>query len=114
MRNTDYEIVPATAEIMKSFYGTSKTCRAFAAVRGDEILGIAGIYFQNDLPILFSDLKASERGNKRLVVHGIRKMRELVEEYHMPVFAEAEDSEVPMKHIGFKNLKDKIWHSSRL
>ncbi len=118
MREYNYQIVPATPEIMRRFYGVARTCRAYAVVRGEEILGIGGIRFEGNLPIMFSDLKESERQNKRLIVRCTRKMQELIREYDFPVFAEAEEtimgSDNALKHIGFSHLKDRIWHSSRL
>ena len=118
MRNADYKIVPATPDIMRQFYGVASTCRAYAVIRGEEILGIGGIRFAGNFPIMFSDLKESERNNKRLIVRCTRKMQELVSEYDFPVFAEAEEtirgSDNALKHIGFSHLKDRIWHSSHL
>jgi len=41
----------------------------------------------------------------------------LMREYDLPVYAEAEEtimgSDNTLKHMGFNNLKDRIWHSSR-
>ena len=116
MARDDFKIVPATPEIMRQFYGQARTCRAYAAIRGDEVLGIAGIRIENHVAILFSDMKDSERHNKRLIVKGVRIMQAMIRECFYPVYAEAEKtirgSDTTLKHMGFENLKENIWHSS--
>lgn len=114
MRKHDFEIVPLTRDMMLSFYGAVMTCRAYAAIRGDRILGIGGVRFENYKAILFSDLIDSERKNVRLIVAGARKAQELLRECHLPVYAEAAEingAETTLRHLGFAELKDRIWLS---
>ena len=51
-------IVHATAELLKRFYGESpkRTQKAVAAVKDGKVIGVAGVYVDDERQVMFADL----------------------------------------------------------
>lgn len=101
------EIVPATAEMLERCGGVpAKTVRAVAAVRGAEVIGVAGVYSSEAGWVMFADLTDELRADKRAIVRGIRAVLELVRRRRMVVVAladpEIRGSATLLEHIGFR------------
>lgn len=108
---TKPEIIPVTEEIVKRFYGNipPKTLRAVAAVRDEEILGIAGIFSIGMGWMLFADFGDEIRSDKRTMVKAVNAIRKLIANIQMPVYAKPADiegAETLIEHIGGVEL----WH----
>lgn len=111
------EIVPATEELLTQFLGAppSRTVRAFAAVRGDEVLGVAGIYAKGDGWVVFADLTDEIRADRRLIVKGYRLVMAMLKERATSAISIADPhikgSEVLLKHMGFKHASGEafVW-----
>ncbi len=100
------DIVPATTEIVKKFYGETppKTVHAIAAVRDGEILGIAGIFSIGMAWMMFSDMKPEILADKRAMVRALRVIRKLVADKRLPVYANpdpnAKGADILIEHAG--------------
>jgi len=104
------EIVMATPEIFDKFYGKQpeQTVRAVAAVRGDKVLGVAGVYIAATRYVVFSDMTDELRRDRRAIVRGIREVLKLLSSTRLPVNAGADPS-IPkadafLKRIGFTHV----------
>jgi len=120
MRNDRFRIVPATPEIIASYYGKHLplTVRAVAAMDGEEIIGIGGVYLQDSSAVLFTDMTDRLRSNKRLLVSGIRAINEIISHVialNIPLYAKEADgidgTDVLMRHMKFDPMdeKTKVW-----
>ena len=91
---TNIEIVPATQELAFKFYGFTppKTIKAVAAVKENEVVGIAGIFKAGLVWMLFSDMKQDVLDDKRSMVKAIRQLRKIVENTRIPVYAKADEN----------------------
>ena len=115
-------IRPATREDLKAVDGEApaKTTRALAAVEGEEVIAIWGIYPQNSRYVLFSSLSPKFKACKRNFIVGIESVRQLLASRPwMPVIAEADPdipgSDVLLKHMGFDHVFGRVyqWHGSK-
>lgn len=109
------QIVPATMELLQRFYGEvpKRSQRAVVAIKDDRIIGVAGIYTDDERSVMFSQMTEECRQDKRTVVRGIRAVMKLAMARAMPVMALAdpaiEGSERLLEHMGFVHLKDRIY-----
>lgn len=107
-------IVPATAELLKRFYGEApkRTQKAVVALAGERVVGVAGVYVDEERQVMFSDLTDELRRDKRTVIRGIRAVMQLASA-KMPVHALAdpqiEGSETLLEHMGFKPLEGRVY-----
>lgn len=87
------EIIPATDEMIRRFYGgpVPQTVRAVAGVRDGEVLGIGGYYVCGPRVVIFSDIKPEYLGMKKSIVKATRKVLEMVRESGMPAMAVPDD-----------------------
>lgn len=74
------EIRPATVKHFERLKGTPppKSARAFAAVRGEDVIGIAGVYRDGPSLVLFSELTDELRHDKRAGVRLKRAVMPLI------------------------------------
>jgi hypothetical protein len=113
------QIVPATTELLKRFYGVPpvRSQRAVVAMRGDDVVGVAGVFLAEAGQVMFSDLTDEVRKSKRTIIRGIREVQKLAKP-SMPVYAEADEeiegSEKLLEHMGFVHYRDRIyrWQAS--
>jgi hypothetical protein len=109
------QIVPATMELLKRFYGEEpkRSQRAVVAIKDDRIIGVAGIYTEKERSVMFSEMSDECRKDKRTVVKGIRAVMKLASARAMPVMAladpEIEGSEKLLEHMGFAPLKGRVY-----
>lgn len=105
--------VPLTAELLQRFYGhpPAHTTRGVALVVDGEPIYVIGLYYEAERMVLFSDTKPEVRAlektgeMKRLVVHGLRQVAELMHSLNAPVYAVAERGEGSVRlltRLGFK------------
>lgn len=116
---TKTEIVPLTPELANRFYehAPTKTIHGFAAVRGDRVLGIAGMYTHDAKRILFSELSDELKKDRRAIVRGIRALLGYMRKTKMPVYSvineSIEGADVLLRHVGFVPEAEGLyrWHS---
>ena len=109
-------IVPATAEHFTALKGASppRTVRAYTAVRGEDVIGIAGTYKEGIYTVLFSELTDEIRSDKRTFVRLVRMVMPLIEPLMKgQTLAHADPairgSDVLLKHLGFEKLEGDVW-----
>lgn len=109
------KIVPATAEIMKRYYGMKplRTTRAWAAVDGDDVLGVGGMCVNTSRLLVFLGMtpETRERFRKypRVLVRCVRQLQDMARQKGLVLQAEA-DKTVPcaekfLERMGFEKLK---------
>jgi hypothetical protein len=92
---SDVVFRPATAEDAERYYGRRPplSFKGFVAVRGNEVLGIAGISYDNGMRVAFSEFKEALRSDRRALAKGVKMTMKLVNEIKGPVYAVADDEE---------------------
>lgn len=108
------DIVTATPELLTRFYGhpPKRTMRAVAAVRGERVIGIAGIYPDGHRQVMFSELTDEIRADRRAIVRGIRAVTELARARGTAVHAraaEVDGAERMLEHIGFVKVHPEVF-----
>ena len=111
---TSTEILPATPELMRRFYGRMprRTSEAIVAVRGDRVLGVAGIYRESGAAVAFSELSDELKADKRALVRGARTLTLMLERGGRDVYAmkgDAQGADVLLRHIGFEPAEMGAW-----
>lgn len=111
---TSTEIRPATPELMQRFYGAmpKKTSEAIVAVRGERVLGVAGVYREIGASIAFSELTDELKADKRALVQGARALTLMLERGGRDVYAmkgDAQGADVLLRHIGFEPAEMGAW-----
>lgn len=107
------EFVPATPQIIaKSGARSFKTQRAIAAVDGERILGVGGVYLDGARLVMFCEITDELRQDKRAMVKATRAMMALADR-GLPVYAQA-DADIPgsdrlLNHLGFESIRDGVW-----
>src|SRR5690606_27629585 len=97
------------------FYGKPpmRSQRAYVALKGDRVIGVAGIYTDTERNVMFSDLTDELRKDKRAIVRGIRAVMRLAEKRDIPTCAYAdpqiEGSGKLLEHMGFVHIKDGVY-----
>lgn len=109
------EIVPATAEMIKAFYGRlpPQTVKALAVVKDGEVLGLGGYYLVDNGILVFSDIGKCYRGQKKLIVRTMRKVMDMVINAKMRAYAIA-DPNFPvsgkvLERLGFVEAREGIY-----
>jgi hypothetical protein len=89
------DIVYATPEHVGQFFGNMcfQRLKGYAAILNGEVIGVAGIRYDGDSLILFSDMKEPARKYKKDIIRMIRLMDELLENIKYPVLAIANKNE---------------------
>lgn len=101
----------ATADDIKSFYegrdNYGFSMRAAVAVDNDEVVGMAGVYYQYDgVLVAFSDIKESMRKRKKDVVRLGRLVMQMIINRKIPVVAlcEEQQSYNILRKLGFEEF----------
>lgn len=108
-------IVPATAALLERFYGfvPKRSQRAMVAVKDERVIGVAGVYTDDERLVMFTDLTDELRHDKRTMVRGIREVMKLATRRDLPVYAwadpEIEGSERLLDHVGFEHIRDRVY-----
>ena len=95
MKKSEISIIPATMDHAKEFYGGRdiKSFKGYVALLKGRVVGIAGLSFQTEAMLLFSDLKDEMRPYKSDIWKAIGLLGEMVEKTHYPVVAVANKNE---------------------
>lgn len=108
------EIVTPDRALLEKFKSIRlmKTIRAVAAVRGEEVLGVAGLYCDGTWTQMFSALTDELRRDRRGLVKISRAVMDLARP-RAPVYAEAdpeiEGSRKLLEHLGFKPVRGNLY-----
>jgi hypothetical protein len=91
-----------------------KTARVLAAVRGEEVLGIAGVCRTESGYLVFASLTDELRRDRRALVRGMRAVMALAKRCRGPLLATC-DEKIPkaaefLRHIGFVPDATGLWH----
>ena len=103
------EFIPATREILESYYGEPRehTTKAVVAVDDGKVVGVAGISRIEGKWVAFMSATDEARKHKKEFVRGIRAFRKLLNGMNRPVYADADPkingSDLLLRHAGFKN-----------
>ena len=109
------EIVPATKEHINALYDEPPglTLKAYAALDGDKVIGVAGVYWYAGNKVGFANFTEEIRKKPRVIVRGLRIMKEMLEGELMVICDPAVDkAENFLKHIGFEHTKNHTWVKS--
>ena len=90
--------------------------RAIVAIRDGEILGIAGFYVHQSRLVMFSELDEDLKCNKRAIIMGMRKLKEMASLMRLPIHAKAADLPTAkgfLSHMGFVDIGQGLyeWHN---
>ena len=105
-------IVPATADHVLALYGENppRTLRAMAAVDGDQVLGLAGIYQDAGLDVVFAKVTPELAKDRRAVLAGARKVMAM---FGQRVFAICDPDQKTadgfLRHFGFEPLAKGVY-----
>lgn len=103
---TNIKIVPATKALLHQFYKQDvPTMKAYVGVSGDEVHAVFGLRINKNIAYAFSDMDEIARKDKRAVIKGYRKFKELAKHCSAPIWA-TPDPQYPeankfLEHIGF-------------
>lgn len=109
------EIVPATGEMFARLQGPppAVTVRAVAAVRGGDLLGVAGAYANESGWVMFSTLTDKLRADKRAMVRMMREVQRILARRRMSVVAVADPqidgSDILLEHMGFERAYGDVY-----
>jgi hypothetical protein len=112
---TDIKLVPLTQSLAESFYGARpmKTIQGIAAVRGNQVLGLAGFYRNDTKIIVFTELNEEIRKDRRTLVKGIRLIRRMIKNYRFPVYSYADpciqNADILLLHVGFTHYDNGVY-----
>lgn len=103
------EVKTATPELIRAYYGHDlpRSMRSLVAVRGDEVLGVIGVYPINGQQYVFLDMKEELRKHPRVFIKASKTFMRWVREAKMPTSAFCDDT-IPaarrfLEHFGFRN-----------
>lgn len=98
----------ATTKDAHAFYGKapSNTFKGVVAVKGEEVIGIGGVFYMQSHLVAFSDMKPEMRKYKKSIVKGVRLIMKMVKEAGRPVYTIACPDEPTasklLEGLGFK------------
>lgn len=105
------EIRPATAEdFVRLRASTPKTARAYVAVRGEEVIGVGGVYRDGVSLVVFSELTDTLRKDRRTMVRLKRAVIPMIQPRTL-AFADPDidGSDALLEHMGFEPLDGRIY-----
>lgn len=112
------EIVPATQELLRDFYGKShaRTARALVVLEDTKPIAVVGVAIEDSCNVVFSDVipevRAHIRDYRRGVVQCARRVMRLARR-GLPIYAtadpEVEGSGRLLTHMGFEQIKGDIY-----
>jgi hypothetical protein len=99
-------IVDATAAHLRVFYPNQpKTCRAWAVVDGERLLGVCGYFREGPGNVVFTEIGDELRRHPRLIVLAARLVLAELLRKRLPVFAVCDQSVAAsanfLRHFGF-------------
>lgn len=112
---TGPDVIPATAEVIRRFYGSAptRTQMAVAVVDGDRVLGVGGVYLDGPRWVMFSDMTDDLRQKKRTLVRAVRAVQAMISRRTIPVVALADPqipgSDVLLRHMGAEHVSDGVY-----
>jgi hypothetical protein len=101
-------IRPATEKDARQYYAGRPmfSFRGYAAEMDGEIVGLCGIYYQDGIPIAFSDIRDALRPRKKTLAKACRMLQRLIDKVGRPVYAVACGTEPTAPYLlaklGFK------------
>lgn len=108
-------IVPATPELVRKFYGSDlrRSGKAIAAVEGDRVLGILGVYPEPGRQVVFMDLTEELKRHPRVLVKGSKTFMRWAREARMPTHALCDDTIEAaarfLEHYGFRHIHKGVY-----
>ena len=111
------DIMPATAEMIKRFWGRSipQTVHALAAGKDGQVLGVWGYYVKNGRIVVFAGIDPQARNvrNAKIILRCGKELMEQLSEKRMPINAAADPeiagSERLLEHLGFQRAHKEIY-----
>ena len=109
------ELVPATPELLLKFYGepNKRTMKAVVAVRGNEILGVAGIYRHLNGWGMFSDTTEELRRHSKFILKSAKTFMKIAIDSGLPIFAKCSDNletaDRFLRHLGFRPVDGDLY-----
>lgn len=91
MTRSEPTIRPATAADAVAYYGKTPgmSFRGYVAELDGEIVGIGGVYYDNGMPIAFSEMKPPMRSHKKAMAKAVRMFERLFDSLGTKVYAVA-------------------------
>lgn len=108
------EIVPATLELARAYYGAEPpfTFMGWVAVKNGRPLGLAGLYREGGLLNAFCDFSDEMRQHKGHMLEGTKRVARMLRATTRPVFAKCNPLEPAapalLKRLGFVPLADNL------
>ena len=118
---TSINVIKATPELLEKFYGDVPkfSQKAVAAVRGDEVLGVAGIYRQYGVNVLFSEIRPDIEEDimkftyRRAFVECMREVINYAKTSNLPVVSVAKEGRDIscrlLRRLGMKEIKPGVF-----
>lgn len=105
------EIRPATMEHFERLKSSPlKTARAFAVVRGEDVIGIGGVYRDGASLVLFSELTDELRKDKRSLIRLVRAVTPMLRPRTLALAdPDIDGSDVLLEHMGFEPFEGRIY-----
>ena len=85
----------ATEADATTYYGQRPplSFRGYVAIKGDEVVGIGGVYYSGSARVAFSEFKPEMRSDRRALVKGTRMLMRFIDTIKGPVYAVASQNE---------------------
>lgn len=109
------KVVPATYDMVRSFYGhgLAHSMRALAAVRGEEVLGVVGVYPEHGRQVIFMDVKDELRSHPMAFARGSKVVMRWLRESRMPTHAMCDETieaaERFLERLGFRRIHKQLF-----
>ncbi len=115
-------IRPSTLEDVIEMTGDTfpESIRSVTAEHEGKVVAIAGVRHSSP-PVCFSDIRPEIKEHPRAVAIMIRRVRKMLSEYHVPIYAIADANEPTapgfLQHVGFEFVTSAIqgevyrWHN---
>lgn len=108
------KIVDATAAHLRTFYPAQpKTCRAWAVLDGELVIGICGFYRGSAGNMIFTDISSELRRHPRQIVAAALLVLGELKRRRLPVFAvcdfSVEASQRFLRHFGFSPVQNGVF-----
>lgn len=108
------EIVPATPELLRSFYGEPQpTTRALVAVMDGRPICVAGVVTENGVRKAYANISDEMRKYPKTGLRMARRVMQMISESGVTTFAKAspdvEAAERFLEHLGFKHLHSGVY-----
>lgn len=90
--SSDVTIRPATQKDAVQFYDGRRppfSFRGYVAEKDGVVIGVGGVYYQDGIPVAFSDMKPAMRRHKKVMAKACRILLSLFDQIGGPVYAVA-------------------------